>query len=101
MKLGRQEKFAFITLGVATLNAALMAHGVETMPGMWIKEVYQDHMLGASLGFITGVSLGGVTGAGYLVAEEVGKSVVKGITSLREKFNNSTPSTPSDPKPTI
>lgn len=96
MKLGKQEKFAFITLGVATLNAALMASGIETIPGMWIKEVYQDAMLGASIGFISGVALGGVSGAGYVALEGATKSITKGITNLREKFNNN-----SNPKVTI
>jgi len=79
MKLLNSKKFAFITLGVAALNVALMANGIETMPSMWLKEVYQDPMLGAELLGLTGIALGGVAGA----AKEVVKS---SIASLREKF---------------
>lgn len=84
MKLQKMEKFAFITMGVAALNMALMANGVETMPGMWIKEVYQDPMLGASIGGISGVGIGGMVGAAYVATSETVKA---GISALREKFN--------------
>lgn len=85
MKLDNKEKFAFITMGVAALNSALMASGIETMPGMWIKEVYQDHMLGASLGFITGVGLGGMTGAAYISTQETAKAGIKAIKNICSK----------------
>lgn len=85
MKLKNVEKMAFITMGVMALNAGLMANGVETMPGMWIKEVYQDPMLGASIGGMSGFAIGGVVGAAYVATSETIKA---GISALRNKFNN-------------
>lgn len=84
MKLKNVEKIAFITMGVMAVNAALMANGVETMPGMWVKEVYQDPMLGASIGVMSGVAMGGVVGAAYIATSETVKA---GISALRKAFN--------------
>lgn len=84
MKLKNVEKMAFISLGVMAVNAALMANGVETMPDMWVKEVYQDPLLGASIGSITGFGIGGVVGAAYVATSETVKA---GISALRKQFN--------------
>lgn len=84
MKLKNVEKMAFITMGVMAVNAALMASGVETMPGMWVKEVYQDPMLGASIGVMSGGAIGGVVGAAYIATSETVKA---GISALRKTFN--------------
>lgn len=84
MRLESRDGFAFITLGVAAINMALMANGVETMPSMWVKEVYQDPMLGASVGALTGVAMGGVAGAAYIATKA---SVKAGISALRAKFH--------------
>jgi hypothetical protein len=83
MKLKNGEKFAFIAMGVAALNMALMANGVETMPGMWMKEVYQEPSLGASIGGITGAGIGAMVGATYIAAQETVKT---SISMLRNKF---------------
>lgn len=87
MKLKNAEKFAFITMGVTALNMALMSQGVETMPGMWVKEVYQDPYLGASIGGMTGIAIGGVVGAAYVATQETVKA---GISLLRKKFTGET-----------
>ena len=83
MKLGNKDKFVFIAMGVTALNTVLMANGIETMPNMWVKEVYEDSMLGASIGGITGVGLGGIAGGVYIAASETVKA---GVSLLREKF---------------
>lgn len=79
MKLRNSEKFGFITLGVAAINAALMAHGVETVPGLWVKEVYQDPVMGATIGWMSGVAIGGVIATGYLEGKDAVKSGVKAL----------------------
>lgn len=84
MKLKNVEKMAFISMGVMAVNAALMAHGVETMPGMWVKEVYQDPLLAASIGGISGFGIGGAVGLAYVATSEIVKA---GISALRNKFN--------------
>lgn len=82
--LSKSEKWVFITMGLTAVNTVLMANGIETMPNMWAKEVYQDPMLGASIGAMSGIGLGGAIGATGLIANEAIKA---GINSLRNKFS--------------
>lgn len=95
MKLHKIEKVAFVAMGVAALNAVLMANGIETMPNMWDKEVYKDSMLGASVGLITGTGLGGVAGALYIGTSETVRS---GISLLREQFTKPENNESKNPK---
>jgi hypothetical protein len=90
MKLDNKEKLIFIAMGVTALNTVLMANGIETMPNMWVKEVYQDPMLGASIGGITGIGLGGMAGGTYIAVSETVKA---GVSLLRDKFNKPDDST--------
>lgn len=89
MKFKNSEKWAFITMGGMALNIALMANGIETMPHMWVKEVYQDPMLGASIGGMTGIALGGLAGAAYIVTQETVKSSISLLRNKFSKNNNS------------
>lgn len=89
--MSKSTKWAFITMGTAAVNAAMMASGIETMPGMFIKDVYDNPVLGASIGVMTGLGIGGAVGATVLIAKE---AVTAGITSLRDKFT----SEPNNPK---
>lgn len=99
MKSEKIEKLAFVAMGVTAFvavgNALLMANGIETMPNMWAKEVYQDPMLGASIGGMTGIGLGGVAGALYIGTSETVKA---GVSLLREKFTKNESNETKNPK---
>jgi hypothetical protein len=82
-KMKKMEFVAFAALAGSAINGILMAKGIETMPGLWTPEVYQDPGLGLSIGGITGISLGAVAGASALMAKE---AVVGTIGALRERF---------------
>ena len=87
----KSTKWAFTTMGIAAVNTALMANGIETIPGMFTKDVYDNPGLGASIGAMTGLGIGGALAATGLIAKE---AVTVGIDSLRDKFT----SKPNNPK---
>ena len=77
MKLNNHEIMSFMVLGTMCLNAGLMAAGVETMPGLWVHKVYEDPALGASIGSITGVGLGGMAAGATIGTKEMVKADIK------------------------
>lgn len=85
MRIKNIQTMSFIALGVMAVNAALMANGVETMPGMWAKEVYQDPTLAASIGGMSGFGIGGAVGLAVVATQE---TVQAGTKALRKKFTS-------------
>lgn len=85
MRIKNIQTMSFIALGVMAVNAALMANGVETKPGMWAKEVYQDPPLAASIGGMSGFDIGGAVGLAVVATQE---TVQAGIKALRKKFTS-------------
>ena len=85
--MSKEKQFLFITMGITALNSVLMANGIETMPNMWVSEVYQNPMLGASIGGMTGVGIGGAIAAASIATTEAVKT---GIDLIRDKFSDKT-----------